>query len=266
MSQPGHSDPPVSPVSAAGHAATEPCLPASGSEILPKWQAPDADTQAELPSGARDGSGRASPGPNQFHPAAGTPPAPVNRLRRVASLGDPRHAENFLLRPGADLHSVLWGVMRGSDRTSPAARTESAAPLQAGRSLRVLLAEDNVVNRLVITSMLGASGHACTEVVDGQSAIDALARETFNLVLMDVEMPGIGGFEATRLIREAEAPSGRHVPIVALTAHAMTGDREKCLAAGMDEYLSKPIQRRELLALIDRMFPAADDESAPMAA
>jgi CheY-like chemotaxis protein len=89
---------------------------------------------------------------------------------------------------------------------------------------------------------------------NGREAVEATAREAFDLILMDVQMPEMDGFEATRCIRESEqATPGRHTPIAAMTAHAMAGDRERCLAAGMDDYISKPLQKAELLALLERI-------------
>jgi len=116
----------------------------------------------------------------------------------------------------------------------------------AGRPLRILLAEDNAVNQRVAVRLLEKDGHCVVVANHGGEAVAALHHDAFDLVLMDLQMPHLDGFEATRRIRENEMASGRHTPIVAMTAHAMTGDRERCLAAGMDDYLSKPVQRAEL--------------------
>jgi two-component system sensor histidine kinase/response regulator len=118
------------------------------------------------------------------------------------------------------------------------------------RRLRILLAEDNAVNQRVAVRLLRSYGHTVTVANHGGEAVAAMDREHFDLVLMDVQMPEMDGFEATRLIRDKEAGTGRHTPMVAMTAHAMKGDRERCLAAGLDEYLSKPVQRDELLRLL----------------
>lgn len=114
------------------------------------------------------------------------------------------------------------------------------------RPLHILLAEDNVVNQRVAVRLLQGYGHTVIVANHGGEAVAALNREQFDLVLMDVQMPVMDGFEATRAIRVKEAGIDRQTPIVAMTAHAMKGDRERCLAAGMDEYLSKPVQRDEL--------------------
>ncbi|MEA3207360.1 MAG: hypothetical protein QOE70_417 [Chthoniobacter sp.] len=130
-----------------------------------------------------------------------------------------------------------------------------AAPsiVRAATGLRILLAEDNVINSALATGILEKRGHSLVQAWNGGEAVAAAAREFFDLILMDVQMPEMDGFEATRRIREAERATGRSAPIVAMTAHAMAGDRERCLAAGMDEYLSKPLNKSELLALIGRI-------------
>jgi two-component system, sensor histidine kinase and response regulator len=124
---------------------------------------------------------------------------------------------------------------------------------EAHRSLRVLVAEDNAVNRKLVTALLGKRGLTAVTVVNGREAVAAVANDVFDLVLMDVQMPVMDGLEATAAIRKLEALTGTRVPIIALTAHAMKGDREICLAAGMDGYLSKPINRKELFALIESL-------------
>ena len=124
---------------------------------------------------------------------------------------------------------------------------------EARRSLRILVAEDNAVNRLLVTALLGKRGHTTRTVVNGREAIAAVTEEAFDIVLMDVQMPEMDGLQATAAIRKLESVTGAHVPIIALTAHAMKGDREICVAAGMDEYLSKPINATQLFALIESL-------------
>jgi PAS domain S-box-containing protein len=121
----------------------------------------------------------------------------------------------------------------------------------ATAGLHILLAEDNVINRALATGLLAKRGHSLVHAANGREAVEAAAREVFDLIFMDVQMPEMDGFEATRRIREIEEPLGRHTPIIAMTAHAMTGDRERCLAGGMDDYLSKPLQKAELLKLLE---------------
>jgi signal transduction histidine kinase/CheY-like chemotaxis protein len=126
------------------------------------------------------------------------------------------------------------------------------APLSTLPPLRVLVAEDNKVNQIVVSRMLERAGHSVAIAADGQEAVEMYASGAFDLLLMDVHMPVLDGFEATARIREMEATKNIHTPIIALTANAMNGDRERCLAAGMDGYISKPVGRDELLDTIAR--------------
>jgi len=135
---------------------------------------------------------------------------------------------------------------------------EDASPLitrhllrENRRRLRILLAEDNAVNQKVAVRMLEKRGHYVTVVGNGTEALAAVESQPFDLVLMDVQMPEMDGLEATAAIREQEKTSGQHLPIIAMTAHAMEGDRERCLAAGMDGYVPKPVASHELFAAID---------------
>jgi signal transduction histidine kinase/DNA-binding response OmpR family regulator len=118
--------------------------------------------------------------------------------------------------------------------------------------LRILLAEDNAVNRTLAIRLLEKRGQLVTAVENGRAAVEALEKETFDVVLMDLQMPEMDGFEATALIRLKEKSTGRHQPIIALTANALKGDQERCLAAGMDDYVPKPIRTNELFAAIER--------------
>jgi PAS domain S-box-containing protein len=141
-----------------------------------------------------------------------------------------------IARPGASVDA------RGVDRV----------PGRPARAARVLVAEDNIVNQRVAAGLLTKRGHEVTVVSNGREALAALQCGSFDLVLMDVQMPDMDGFEATSAIRAWERETGRHVRIVAMTAHAMTGDRDRCLAAGMDGYLSKPIDQRSLFDAVER--------------
>ena len=136
-------------------------------------------------------------------------------------------------------------------------------PERAERSLRVLLAEDNPVNQIVARKMLESRGHRVTIASNGRQAVDASAREAFDLILMDVQMPELDGRAASAVIRKREAGTGRHTPIIAVTASAMEGDRDQCVAAGMDGYLSKPIKYDLFINEVERMLaPSATLEGA----
>ncbi len=130
-----------------------------------------------------------------------------------------------------------------------------------GRSLRILLAEDNLVNQAVATRLLQKQGHSLVVASNGREALAHLARQPFDLVLMDIQMPEMDGISATRQIRDGEASTGVHMPIIAMTAHAMKGDRERCLAAGMDGYVSKPISPENLKEQLATVMQLREEES-----
>jgi len=123
----------------------------------------------------------------------------------------------------------------------------------AGEGMQILLAEDNVVNQQLAVRLLQKRGHRVVVAGNGKEALRALAAQAFDVVLMDVQMPEMDGFEVTAAIRAQEKITGAHQLIVAMTAHAMKGDRERCLAAGMDDYISKPVQASELFATLDSL-------------
>jgi CheY-like chemotaxis protein len=164
--------------------------------------------------------------------------------------------------------SVLQQAILAGLATSPSLAGETRAPgtgtpTGESRAARVLLAEDNLVNRRLVTAILQKHGHTVDTVEDGRTAVEAVRTGQYDVVLMDLQMPEMDGLEATTAIRSAEMGSGRHLPIIALTAHAMKGDREACLAAGMDAYLSKPIRATALLGTIDQILglrPTAGEE------
>ena len=138
----------------------------------------------------------------------------------------------------------------------------SRRPAGDGR-LQILVAEDNLTNQKLVRLLLEQEGHEVTVVPNGRAAVTSSAERSYDVILMDVQMPEMDGFEATAAIRQRERDTGAHVPIVAMTAHAMTGDRERCLAEGMDAYLSKPLRPEDLLATIDGLLlagPAASRE------
>ncbi len=131
---------------------------------------------------------------------------------------------------------------------------------ESNRRLRILVAEDNPVNQKLARKVFEKMGHSITVAGDGKKALEAMEQGTFDLVIMDVQMPVMDGFEATTFIRNQEEGTGTHVPIIAMTAHAMKGDRERCLESGMDGYVSKPINVQELYDAIDNLFSATNDE------
>ncbi|KAI7875516.1 hypothetical protein K492DRAFT_213945 [Lichtheimia hyalospora FSU 10163] len=141
----------------------------------------------------------------------------------------------------------------------PALESHVALPSDSSKTvpLRILLAEDNMVNQRLALRILQKFGHNVTTVSNGKFAVEKFQNEPFDMILMDVQMPVMGGFEATQRIRQLEQESGTdsHIPIIALTAHAMIGDREKCLASGMDEYVTKPLRLPELIAAIKKFAP-----------
>jgi two-component system sensor histidine kinase/response regulator len=161
-----------------------------------------------------------------------------------------------------------------SDLFDALLRIEGVAPIQSAlvldsddtmRALHILLAEDNVFNQRVAAGLLEKQGHRITVVDDGHKAVEVSAEQDFDAVLMDVQMPQMDGLEATRAIRqrEAEAAVERPLPIIGLTAHAMQGDRERCIEAGMDEYVTKPIKPDELRRVLSSLvgLPERPDDS-----
>jgi PAS domain S-box-containing protein len=152
----------------------------------------------------------------------------------------------------SELLDAIVTVLSGPGRAKP--RVASRTPrriVKARRRMRILVAEDNRVNQELVLELLRQRGHSPVVAADGAKALKALERERFDALLMDVQMPNLSGLEATRAIRQSEKWTGRHLPIVAMTAHAMKGDSERCLEAGMDGYVAKPIQAAELFAAIE---------------
>ena len=175
--------------------------------------------------------------------------------------------EGHLTKPvkQSDLLDTIVSLFGG--RAARGAGAVETLDKTTSRALRVLVAEDNKVNRQFVTRVLEKRGHSIVAVGNGQAAVDAVDTAPagyFDLVLMDVQMPEVDGLSATVLIRQRERSTGTHIPIVAMTAHAMTGDRERCLAAGMDDYVSKPLHPHELVEAVERSS-AAPSASTPRA-
>jgi signal transduction histidine kinase/DNA-binding response OmpR family regulator len=172
----------------------------------------------------------------------------------------------FLTKPvkQADLLKQIRRVLESA--SNPAVGPQPVLPdVAAVRPASILLAEDNLVNQRVAAGLLGRRGHIVTVASNGREALDALERERFDLVLMDVQMPEMGGLEATALIRARERETGERMRIIAMTAHAMTGDRERCIEAGMDGYLSKPINQVLLYEAVEQGSTGAGAAPSPLA-
>jgi PAS domain S-box-containing protein len=194
---------------------------------------------------------------------AAAPQAAIVLLLRP---GDPER--EMLLRetqPGVTLiakpvmpSDLLEALLVARGGGAAGAHAAAAGPYDFGRAatpLRILLAEDNPINRRVAVHLLGGRGHQVTCAGDGHEALRLIEADSFDLVLMDLQMPVLGGEEATAQIRVSEQGTRRHLPVVAMTAHALKGDRERCLAAGMDDYIAKPIRARQLFEVVERYAP-----------
>jgi PAS domain S-box-containing protein len=200
-------------------------------------------------------------------------PVPLKAtIMMLSSGGHPRDAArcrelgitSYLTKPikQSDLLNAIVTVLHASSTTMPdSPPVRPPAPAKSPRPLRVLLVEDHPINQYLAVRMLEKYGHTVTVATNGKEALATLAKEPFALVLMDVQMPEMDGFATTAAIRQEERATGAHVPIVALTAHAMKGDRERCLVAGMDGYLTKPLQAPQLFEVMEQLIPG----SAPVA-
>jgi signal transduction histidine kinase/DNA-binding response OmpR family regulator/uncharacterized membrane protein len=186
---------------------------------------------------------------------------------RCRELGISQH----LTKP-VDQRELLAAIRRAIAREQPIRSTAHTLPQMMlpgqlpERRLYVLLAEDNAVNQRLAASLLERRGHHVTIAANGKEALAVLDRQRVDIVLMDVQMPEMGGFEATAVIRGREAGTDVHLPIVAMTAHAMKGDRERCLRAGMDEYITKPLDSKLLCATVEHVAMGYAVESAAPAA
>jgi signal transduction histidine kinase/CheY-like chemotaxis protein len=168
---------------------------------------------------------------------------------RCQDLGIARYLRKPIARD--ELYDAVLAALGCAPATAIAKRDSVKKNSEPAQRLNVLLAEDNIVNQRVAVGILERRGHIVQPVNNGCEALEALACERFDLVLMDVQMPEMDGLEATAAIRENEKLTGKHIPIIAMTAHAMIGDRERCLEAGMDDYLSKPVEPKVLQAILE---------------
>ncbi|MEI6713526.1 MAG: response regulator [Verrucomicrobiota bacterium] len=165
------------------------------------------------------------------------------------------------VRP-SDLFDAITQTMCLVHSPNQALCVVNGATAPARVSMNVLLAEDGPVNQVLATKFLVDRGHKVTIANNGLEAVDLSSRENFDVILMDIQMPEMNGYQATGAIREREKQSGKHIPIIAMTANAMTGDREKCLSAGMDDYISKPVRSEALYAVLEKY--AALPEAKPV--
>lgn len=173
----------------------------------------------------------------------------------------------------SQLYDTLISILNSQPRSAQAEEEQEAKPELASaqdpepqlehENVRLLLAEDNLINQKVARKLIKKLGYRVDMVMNGAEAIDAIAREEYDLVLMDCRMPELDGYEATRRIRNDEGESGR-IPIIALTANAMKGDREKCLEAGMDGFISKPLRAADLSAALAQWLCDDEQEKAAL--
>jgi signal transduction histidine kinase/DNA-binding response OmpR family regulator len=187
-------------------------------------------------------------------------PPPIIMLRSIGMADDAFRCRDagiaaWLLKPvrAAELLERIRAAIGAPSLEETAAGAAQPDTTTGASSMRVLVAEDNAVNRTMVVRLLGKRGHEVRVADNGRSALAAFDEQAFDVILMDVEMPDMDGLETTGLIRKREYMSGAHTPIIALTAHAMKGDEEKCLAAGMDAYVSKPIDPATLFRVIDQV-------------
>jgi len=163
----------------------------------------------------------------------------------------------FITKPirQSDLLNAIMHILGNAPEESVSEISSAKpSPSEPCPAYRILVAEDNLINQKVVCHMLEKKGHQVTSAHNGEEALEALEKRLFDVILMDVQMPKMDGFEATAAIRKKEIESSSHIPIVALTARAMKGDRERCLEGGMDDYVSKPIKPEELFATINRVI------------
>jgi len=163
---------------------------------------------------------------------------------------------NKPVRQGELLDAILAALGTRPIKEAPPNLVTRHSLREKSNHLRILLVEDNTVNQVLAVRLLEKRGHTVAVAGNGKEGLAALEKQPFDLVLMDVQMPEMDGFEATAAIREKEKTSGNHLPIIAMTAHAMVGDKERCLEAGMDDYITKPIRVEELSDLLKRYSPA----------
>jgi CheY-like chemotaxis protein len=169
----------------------------------------------------------------------------------------------YLVKPihQRELLNAICSVLQKGPRKIPERLVTKHTMREDQHHHRILLAEDHLVNQELALRLLEKRGFEVTVAANGRAALEALAKVRFDAILMDVQMPEMDGFVATAMIRNEEKPTGAHIPIIAMTAHALKGDQERCLAAGMDAYVSKPIRTAELFKTIENQLKARNDSS-----
>src|SRR6266851_1715779 len=197
----------------------------------------------------------------------------IMMLTSAGQLGDAARCRQlgisaYLVKPirQAELLDAICQILHTAPQKSTDHLVTRHSLREIKRRVRVLLAEDNPVNQTLTVRLLQKRGYEVSVVGDGRAAVEAFQKEDFQLVLMDLQMPEMDGFEATSAIREKERSTGRHIPIIAMTAHALKGDQDRCLAAGMDGYISKPIRTSEMFSTIEEVlsrFRNNTDEAEP---
>ena len=251
--------------------AMRPALAAGGDEAIALAQ----DRQARgLPPFAIIIADAIMPGLGGFDTLRALRRIPICAAAKVLLLAPPNHSPGHALRVELGIHATvrkpidqgrllegLLSLVPQADQPPPPPpvtppTAEAATAPTSVRPLHVLLAEDNPINQKVARTMLEKAGHHVTVVADGLSACSSHGTGTFDLILMDIQMPELDGIEATRRIRAAESQTGAHTIIVALTAHSMKGDDARCLEVGMDAFLSKPVRAADFQQLLERFFPA----------
>jgi CheY-like chemotaxis protein/HPt (histidine-containing phosphotransfer) domain-containing protein len=183
---------------------------------------------------------------------------------RLQALG----CSGYLLKPVKQqmLFDAVIAVLGRKEDQPQTLITRHVLAEQRKNDLRLLLAEDNLINQKLAVALLQKAGYSVAIVETGIHALESVKTDHYSAVLMDVQMPDMDGFEATRQIRAWEQGNGQHIPIIAMTAHAMLGDRERCIDAGMDDYVTKPLEPRVLFAALDRWIaPASSDAKFPPA-
>jgi two-component system, sensor histidine kinase and response regulator len=195
--------------------------------------------------------------------------AMVMMLTSTGHLGDAARCRElgisaYLVKPirQGELLEAVCNVLKQASGDESSRLITRHSLREERNKLRVLLAEDNAVNQTLAVRILEKRGYSVTVAGNGREALAALQKEEFDLILMDVQMPEMDGFETTAAIRQTEKQSGKRIPIVAMTAHALKGDEERCLAGGMDGYVSKPIRTNELFATIERVIAETKNKGA----